>query len=69
MQTLIFFFGKKKLKVFQKPDTNIVYFVDLSFGRQQLVCIHTYQETRMKEALFQTEALEYYIGTQDRHFI
>ena len=51
----------KKLKVFQKLDTNIVYFADLSFGLQQLVCIHTYQEqARMKEALFQTEALEYY---------
>ena len=46
----------KKLKVFQKLDTNIVYFADLSFGLQQLVCIHTYQETRMKEAFFQTEA-------------
>ena len=49
------------MKVFQKLDTNIVYFADLSFGLQQLVCIHTYQEqARMKEALFQTEALEYY---------
>ena len=69
MQTLIFFLQEKKLKVFQKLDINIVYFEDLLFGLQQLVCIHTYQETRMKEALFQTEALENYIGTQDRHFI
>ena len=53
-----FSYKKKKLKVFQKLDNFYKYRLFCRpFVWSSATCfIHTYQETRMKEAFFQTEA-------------